>query len=348
MKILGLAYTLLVALAAEALASQPWFRTHAIGALTVSILLGMVIGNTVYGYFRDSASAGVGFSRKYLLQLGIVLYGLQISLHDLSRVGFYGGLVDTCVLITTFGLAYWVGKKLLGIDRETSILIGAGSSICGAAAVLATEPVIKSRPEQVAVAVSTVLIFGTASTLLYPVLFHANGLLHYLPTSQHWYGIFAGSTIHEVAQVVAATKSVGTESADLAVITKMIRVMMLAPFLILLAMRFVPQETKGETPAEPIDWANQMPWFALVFIGVIILNSFVSLPPVIKIDLSQLDVLLLSMAMAALGSLTDLSVLRSAGWKPVILGTVLFLWLLIGGGLINAAAAMLFDSLSEY
>lgn len=122
---------------------------------------------------------------------------------------------------------------MFGLDRHTSRLIGAGSSICGAAAVLATEPVVKAEASKVTVAVATVVIFGTIAIFLYPAMY---------PLLAHWfspetYGIYIGSTMHEVAQVVAAGHAINPDAENAAVIAKMLRVMMLAPFLILLAAR---------------------------------------------------------------------------------------------------------------
>ena len=167
--------------------------------------------------------------------MGVVLYGLRLTLQDIGHVGLAGVAIDALVLSSTFTLAYVIGTRWLKLDRTTALLIGAGSSICGAAAVMATEPVLRARAEQVTVAVATVVVFGTLSIFLYPALYDLN---------QHWpviaggadgFGIYAGSTIHEVAQVVAAAHPIGTHAEDAAVITKMVRVMMLAPFLLLLS-----------------------------------------------------------------------------------------------------------------
>ena len=169
------------------------------------------------------------------MQVVIVLYGLRLTTQDMGQMGWTGVVVDALVLCSTFGLACWIGMRWLGLERETAMLIGAGSSICGAAAVLATEPVVKARAEQVTVAVATVVVFRTLSNFLYPVLFQLNQAWGEIPGGAKGFGQYAGSTIHEVAQVVAAARSIGPEAADAAVIAKMVRVMMLAPFLLLLS-----------------------------------------------------------------------------------------------------------------
>jgi uncharacterized integral membrane protein (TIGR00698 family) len=210
------------------------------------------------------------------------------------------------------------------MDRETVWLIGAGSSICGAAAVLATEPVVKADASKVAVAVATVVLFGTAGILLYPALF---ALLPAVSAAQ--FGIFTGSTLHEVAQVVAAGHAIGAEAENMAVITKMLRVMMLAPFLLLLGSWLRQRGPRTATSA------RSFPWFALLFIAVALVNSLQLLPAGVVSALNQLANLLLAMAMAALGLTTRFSALKQAGAKPLLLGLMMFCWLIVGGGALN-------------
>lgn len=130
-------------------------------ALTLAILLGMVIGNTVYPQIWKQCDGGVLFAKQHLLRLGIILYGFRLTFSQIADVGISGIVIDVLTLSSTFMLACFLGQKVFGLDRHTSWLIGAGSSICGAAAVLATEPVVKAEASKVTVAVATVVIFGT-------------------------------------------------------------------------------------------------------------------------------------------------------------------------------------------
>ena len=121
----------------------------------------MVLGNTAYPSMDTWAGHGVGFTKQRLLRLGIILYGLKITFQDVADVGWSGIAIDAAVLTSTFVLAWWMGTRVFGLDRSMALLIGAGSSICGAAAVMATEPVVRGRSQDVAVAISTVVVFGT-------------------------------------------------------------------------------------------------------------------------------------------------------------------------------------------
>ena len=296
-------------------------------ALTLAILLGMVIGNTVYPQIWTSCDGGVLFAKQHLLRLGIILYGFRLTFAQIADVGVSGILIDILTLSSTFMLACFLGQKVFGLDRQTSWLIGAGSSICGAAAVLATEPVVKAEASKVTVAVATVVIFGTMAIFLYPAMY---------PLLAHWfspetYGIFIGSTMHEVAQVVAAGHAISPDAENAAVIAKMLRVMMLAPFLIFMAAR-----VKQLSPANGGEKSKiTIPWFAILFIVVAIFNSFHLLPQAVVNMLVTLDTVLLAMAMAALGLTTHVSALKKAGAKPLLMALVLFIWLIVGGGVIN-------------
>ena len=140
-------------------------------ALTLAILLGMVLGNTIYPHIWKSCDGGVLFAKQYLLRLGIILYGFRLTFSQIADVGISGIIIDVLTLSSTFLLACFLGQKVFGLDKHTSWLIGAGSSICGAAAVLATEPVVKAEASKVTVAVATVVIFGTVAIFLYPATY---------------------------------------------------------------------------------------------------------------------------------------------------------------------------------
>jgi len=327
----GLLLTAGIAAVSLWLGTLPWLQAHGISALTLAIVVGIALGNTVYGPLAPRATAGVGLSKATLLRAGIVLYGLRLTLQDIGQVGVAGVAIDALVLCSTFALAWWLGCRVLGLERNTALLIGAGSSICGAAAVMATEPVVRGRAEQVAVAVATVVVFGTLAMFLYPLLYQWGVGAGWMPLDEAGFGVFTGSTVHEVAQVVAAGRAVSQPAADAAVIAKMVRVMMLAPFLVGLSALLARGRPAGTGPRAKI----AVPWFAFGFIAMVGFNSLQLLPAQLAAALIDLDTALLAMAMAALGLTTHVSALRQAGTRPLLLAVLLFAWLLGGGLLIN-------------
>jgi uncharacterized integral membrane protein (TIGR00698 family) len=337
----GLLLSATLALVAIRLGTVGWLQTHGMSALTVAIVLGIALGNTVYRHVAVRSGAGIAFCKQTLLRAGVILYGLRLTLHDIGQVGVAGVLTDAVLLSSTFTLAVILGTRLLGLERATAMLIGAGSAICGAAAVMATEPLLRAKSEQVTVAISTVVVFGTLAIFLYPALYALNLHWHWLPAGSRAFGIYAGSTIHEVAQVFAAGRSISVETANTAVITKMVRVMLLAPFLIALSGWLARAGATGEGGAGRTEPARKVtiPWFALAFVAMILFNSLALLPRRWVAGAVDVDTFLLAMAMGALGLTTHLSAVRRAGAQPLLLGAMLFVWLVVGGAVINRLVA---------
>ncbi|WP_226935680.1 YeiH family protein [Janthinobacterium sp. GW458P] len=336
----GLLLSGIIAWGAIALGKLAWMQSHGMSALTLAIMLGIVLGNSVYARLAPTCGAGVAFSKQTLLRLGIILYGFRLTFQDIGQVGLAGIAIDALVLASTFGLAMFLGTRVFKLERNSAILIGAGSSICGAAAVMATEPVVKGRSEDVTVAVSTVVVFGTIAIFLYPLLYRWNLDWHVLGATPTAFGVYIGSTVHEVAQVVAAGKSIGQEAANAAVITKMVRVMMLAPFLVILSAVLARGKSKAGGNGKAAKLA--IPWFAFIFIAVVAFNSLGWLASPVVAAVNDIDTALLAMAMAALGLTTHMSAIRRAGIKPLLLAGLLFCWLIAGGAAINHVVASLF------
>ncbi|MEQ9862671.1 YeiH family protein [Pectobacterium cacticida] len=321
------------------LAKIPKITQWGLGSLTLAILVGIVLGNSVYARIHPLCDPGVQWAKQYLLRWGIILYGFRLSFQQVASIGFLGIAVDLTLLVLTFLLACWVGKRWLQLGTDTVILIGAGNSICGAAAIMATAPVAKASGDAIAVAVSTVVIFGTASMFLSPWLYYLNIQHHWIEVTPQIIGLYLGSTIHEVAQVVAAGHAINEVTENIAVVSKLLRVMMLAPFLLILGFFLRRTAHRHDAaPAVPLIF----PWFALGFIVVAAFNSLSLLPPTLVAHFVQLDNMLLMIAMLALGLTTRFNAIRQAGTKPLVLALILFIWLAIGGAGINLFFAHLF------
>ena len=293
-----------------------------LSALTVAIVLGMLLGNLGGAHLPPTLTPGIHTAQRTLLRAGVVLYGLRLSFQDVADIGLTGLLVDVVVVASTLLLGAVAGRRLFGLDRHTSLLTAAGSAICGAAAVLAVERILRADPAKVAIAVATVVLFGTLDIFLYPALYP------YLGLDQAAFGLYTGATVHEVAQVVAVGSAIAPEVADSAVVVKLTRVLLLVPVLFLLSWR----EARAGGQRVMV-----IPWFALGFLAVVAFNSLVSLPAPLRAALLTLDTLLLATAMAALGMETRLARLRSLGPRPLLLATLLFAWLAVGGWLLVRA-----------
>ena len=343
----GILFATVVALVAIEMSSRyPTLGKNGLSILTLAILIGIAIGNMpIYKFLISSCGSGINFSKQKVLRLGIVLYGFRLTFQDIGVVGLSGIVIDSLMLISTFLLAVFLGVRYFKLDRDTSVLIGAGSSICGAAAILATEPILEAPNERVAVAISTIVIFGTLAIFIYPVIYSYAivNFPEYLTPDK--YGIYIGSTIHEVAQVVATADSIGGDVTNAAVIAKMVRVMMLAPFLIALSA-YISIQWKSTELAQPTAVAGGIkkkslgkffPVFAVFFLLAIGVNSTGYISQSVRLGLIDVDNFLLALAMGALGLTTHLSSIAKAGIKPLKLAAVLFVWLIVGGGIINIA-----------
>ncbi len=311
-------------LGALAISLLPSAEHLGLSLLTLAIIVGALSGNILTQFTTSRYQPGIRMAQQNFLRWGVALYGLNLSIEQLRQVGPAALTIDVVMVVGTLTIGWLVGVRVFKMDPQTVLLTSAGSAICGAAAVVATEPVLEAPAHKTAAAVGTVVLFGSLDMLLYPVISHLFAI------NPRLFGIFSGSTVHEVAQVVAIGKSVGQHSADTAVIVKMIRVMLLAPFLFVAGRYFAPEKTMTRHQG-----IAGVPPFALMFILIAVIHPYLPIPGELIHWLKKLDVYLLAMAMAALGINTTLDKLRKSGRDALLLGFVLFLWLIIGGGLIN-------------
>lgn len=212
------------------IAEFPFVKNLSFSPLIVGIILGMIYANSLRNHLPETWVPGILFCTKQVLRAGIVLYGFRLTFQSVVAIGLHAILIDVIIVAATIFIGMFVGR-LLKMDRDLALLTSTGSAICGAAAVLGAEPVVKGEPHKTAVAVSTVVIFGTLSMFLYPAMYRA-GILDLSPEQM---GLYTGSTLHEVAHVVGAGNAMGKEISDSAIIVKMIRVMMLAPVLVIMS-----------------------------------------------------------------------------------------------------------------
>lgn len=328
----GMLYgTLLItffAYAAVIIGGTYWIRALSLSPMVVGIIIGMVYANTCSVKMPATWSPGIKFCSKRVLRTGIVLYGFKLTFQDVMQVGITAIALDAVIVCGTIGLGVLLGRWLK-IDRSIALLTSCGSAICGAAAVLGVDGAIRPKPYKTAVAVATVVIFGTLSMFLYPILYRA-GIFDLTPDMA---GLFTGATVHEVAHVVGAANAMGSEVSNTAIIVKMIRVMMLVPVLLVIAWTVAKSHsTKELEGCENYGKTSiTIPWFAILFLVVIGFNSLGLLPANCVAWINQLDSFLLTMAMAALGAETSFDKFKKAGFKPFFLAALLYCWLVVGG-----------------
>ncbi len=321
-----------VALAQLSMAIAKTSLGNHVSALLWATILGMAYGNLLHNNeAKKSLATGIKFSKGRLLRLGIILYGFKITLQQIAGIGMAGLATDVVMVCSTLALGIVLGTKWLGLDRSTSTLIGSGAAICGCSAVLATQPVVGGESHEVSAAVGTVVVGGTLSMFLYPFLYQ---LVPFLAASPKLMGIYTGATIHEIAGVVAAGNAMGGDVAFTAVVTKLARVLLLAPVLTTLSWmqnRKCSQEAAKSGNSASKKCKLVLPWFAFGFVAVSAMNSVVTFPAALVKVASKASAFSLLCAMAALGIDSDFKEIRKLGSKPLLLAGILWAWLAIGG-----------------
>ena len=319
----GLLFVSTISVCATYVAGLEAMKALRLSPLIVGILFGVVLGNTVGPRLPGTLSSGIAFCSKQILRAAIVLYGFRITFGEIADLGANGLLLDVLMVTSTLCLGAFMGIKVLKMDVATSLMTACGAAICGAAAVVATEPVVKAENHQTAAAVATVVVFGTLSMFLYPVLYRA-GVFDMDPST---FGVYIGASVHEVAHVVGAGEAVSPATADTAVIVKMTRVLLLAPALIAMGWMLNHGQKTDDGKAIPLP----IPWFAIGFIAIAGFNSLNWLPKTAVDGLILTDTFLLTMAMTALGLNTVWTKFKGMGLGPMYLAITLFLWL-VGAG----------------
>jgi len=285
--------------------------------LILSILLGAVFHNVIGTPQR--AIAGIAVSLRRILRLGIVLLGAQFTASQVADIGVSGIVIIAASLMATVIFTKAMGRWLL-VDTKLTELIAAGTAICGASAIIATNTITRARDEDVAYAVACITIFGSAAMVLYPLAGAA------LALSAHDYGLWSGASIHEIAQVMAAAFQRGPEAGEFATVAKLTRVMMLAPTILVLGWRIM-QRTQGPGPGEPRRNAPPVPWFIVAFLALAGINSVITIGPSYQRPIAAAASFLIAMALAAMGLGTDFRKLIATGPRPMLLGAMATLFI---------------------
>jgi uncharacterized integral membrane protein (TIGR00698 family) len=283
-----------------------------VSPLLIAIVLGAVVANVVD--LPQRVRPGLTFSAKRLLRVGIALLGLQLLLADVLGLGWKVIVVVVAVVALGISGTMFLGG-LLGLTWTQRVLIACGFSICGAAAVAAVDGVVDAKEEEVLTAVALVVIFGTLMIPAVPLLSQLLGL------SDEVAGVWAGGSIHEVAQVVAAGGVIGGAALGVAAVTKLARVLMLAPVIAILGVRRRMTETGADAHRPPL-----VPLFVAAFLVCVAVRATGLVPAVVLDVASVVQTALLTAAMFALGAGVHVATIRKVGARPFVLAAVSTVW----------------------
>jgi uncharacterized integral membrane protein (TIGR00698 family) len=260
---------------------------------------------------------GISAASKQLLQWSIVLLGAHLSIAQLVQ----GGLRSLPVMLGTFAIvifaSYALGRSL-GLDKDLRRLLGIGTAICGGSAIAAVSSVIEADQADIAYALGAVFLFNIVAVLVFEPLGHL------MQMTQQAFGLWAGTAINDTSSVVASAFAYGHEAGNAAVVVKLTRTTLIVPVVLYYVWRRMQYEREQR---RAVDWRGILPWFVLWFVCASALNSLGVIPAALQGPLQTLALFTIVVALAGVGLGTDVNRIRAAGFRPLVLGAML--WVII-------------------
>lgn len=291
-----------------------------IGGPIIAIILGMIIA--VFWKRRENFDEGISFTSKYVLQAAVVLLGFGLNLNVILATGIQSLPIIVGTIATALIVAY-VMKRILNMEKNSAILIGVGSSICGGSAIAATAPVINADDEEVAQSISVIFFFNVLAAIIFPML---GKMLGFSTVRGDPFGIFAGTAINDTSSVTAAAATwdnmwgLGSQTLDKAATVKLTRTLAIIP--ITLALSLITQR-QNNFSGEKFSLKRALPLFVVLFVVASIITTICvsfGLDANLFMPLKELSKFFIIMAMAAIGLNTDIVKLVKSGGKPITLG----------------------------
>lgn len=300
----GIAFTLVIAVIGFTLSKVPGFD-H-VGPLACAIVIAVVY-RQIFGY-PEAIRAGIQFSAKRLLRFAIILFGLKLNIDIVFHQGL--GLLARNLGVITFAIlaTVWLGK-LLKADASLTLLLGVGTGVCGAAAIAAVSPIIKAKDDDTAIGAGIIALVGTVFSITYTII------RPFLHVSAIDYGIWSGTSLHEIAHVALAGAPAGQDALAIALLAKLGRVLLLVPLSFILMYWMKKKNIAGETKIE-------FPWFLIGFIlmslfGSYVLGKYIPISKHTLDNISNFTTFILTSAMVGLGLNVSLSDLRTKASRPL-------------------------------
>jgi uncharacterized integral membrane protein (TIGR00698 family) len=303
----GIALCVAVTLAAAALA---WVEARILGRAWVeTLVIAILLGTAIRSLWTPPAAfqSGIAYAGKQMLEFAVVLLGASVSAVTIVAAG---PVLMACVVLVVVGAltaSFLIGRAL-GLPARMATLIASGNAICGNSAIAAVAPVIGASQADVAASIAFTAVLGVATVLLLPLL----GDLLGMTLSQ--YGTLAGMTVYAVPQVLAATVPVGPEAVEMGTLVKLVRVLMLGPVCVVLAI-IVHRIGMRAGGTAKLGFSKMVPWFIIGFLGMLAIRSLGLIPEVLLDPVKLLAGALTTIAMAALGLGVDLRTVARAGGR---------------------------------
>ena len=300
--IFGILFTFIIA--AISLISSKLPLLDKVGALTIAIVIAILFRH--FKGYPESYRPGITFASKRLLKFAIILYGLKLNIFDVIGEGSTLLLIDGGVIIVSIGLMLLLNHYIKG-DKAITLLLGIGTGVCGAAAIAAVSPILKSREKDTAISIGIIALIGTLFSLAYTVIYTL------FTISPEVYGVWSGVSLHEIAHVILAADFSGETALRIGLLGKLGRVFLLIPLsiVLILVMNMKSQDRNTNQRIE-------MPYFLIGFVLMAIFHTYVPIPQFIMQIIEPLTTICLLMAMVALGLNVSFKDLQDRAFKPLI------------------------------
>ncbi|MFI3332539.1 MAG: putative sulfate exporter family transporter [Rikenellaceae bacterium] len=266
-------------------------------ALVAGFIFSITVGNPLPRLTSKTTS--------WLLKASVVGIGFGMNVHEAITVGSQGLWLTVCSITVVLTVGYLLGKWM-GIDRRMAHLISSGTAICGGSAIAAVAPAIEAKEEEISISLGVVFMLNSIALIIFPIMGH------YLSLTQHQFGLWSAIAIHDTSSVVGAAATYGEEALKVATTVKLTRALWIIPISLLSIFLFRSKSKK-----------ISIPWFILLFVGAMLLNSFLEIEP-IAINIYRLSKNMLVVTLFLIGSSISLKALKSSGIKPIILGVSLW------------------------
>ncbi len=298
------------AVGATAIALSSWTPSF-IGPVLIAVLLGLAIGNTFS--IPSSLGPGLTLASRRILRIGVVLLGARLSMGDVLGLGSAALLASVALMTVAFATMALLAK-MLQIPGRLAVLLGVGTAVCGNSAILATAPIVQAKDKEISLAVGTITVFGTIALLAFPIIGNAVSM------PDEVFGFWAGLSINDTSQVVAAGAAYSPRALEIATVVKLVRNALMAPLLLAIAWLTVRRQISDEPKsARDVRMAalKAFPLFVLGFLILAGLNSLGLITESVGGVMASTSSSLIVVAIAGVGLVTRLSDMQSIGFRAV-------------------------------
>ncbi len=246
-----------------------------------------------------------------LLKVAVVGIGFGMNLEESLRSSSQGILFTIVSVVVVMVSGILIGRAMK-VGRHEGYLIASGTAICGGSAIAAVAPVISAKRNEISISLAVVFTLNAIAMLIFPHIGRALNL------SEQQFGMWSAIAIHDTSAVVGAAKAYGQEALQIATTVKLSRALWIIPLSLITALIYRREGSSSKI---------SIPWFILLFIIAMAINTYFPLGEGISHFIKVASHKILNLTLFLIGSSLSLAAMKEMGVKPIILGVIL--WVLI-------------------